>query len=199
MALEFMVPGESLSTWEKFFNHRPCSMTNKVFLALTLLILSPFFLHAQTATSPDKITGQWMAAKNNLIVEVFKSGATYNARIVWFNDSDDPSKPMKVRLDTHNSNPSLRSRHILGMQVVSNLVFDPAAKTWDNGIIYDARTGREWSSYAYMAENGILRVKGYWHFKFLGESMDFHRFTPEPGSSNVTFKRLELEKSMLNN
>lgn len=125
----------------------------------------------------EPITGEWIAAKRNLIVEVYKTGDQYNARILWFNDSDDKTRDMKSRLDKYNQVPALRSRHILGMQVVRNLKYNKRTGMYENGLIYDARTGREWSSYAYLPSLNILRVKGYWHFKFISQSMDFSRLT----------------------
>lgn len=123
----------------------------------------------------EPITGEWIAAKKNLIVLVYKVGNEYNARIMWFNDSDDKTRDMKSRLDKYNQVPALRTRHILGLEVVRNLTYVKRTSTYENGIIYDARTGREWDSYAYLTSANTLRVKGYWHFKFISQTMDFYR------------------------
>ncbi|WP_394767414.1 hypothetical protein [Ferruginibacter sp.] len=37
---------------------------------------------------------------NNLDMEVYNSGNEYRAKIVWFDDSDDKSRPMAERCDT---------------------------------------------------------------------------------------------------
>lgn len=149
--------------------------------AVLLLLLTSAYLPcwAQQGNKAELITGDWMAAKKNLIVQVYRNGAEYDARIRWFNDSDDPREPMAKRQDIHNQQPELRKRTILGLQVVRNLEYNKQTGTWENGIIYDSRTGKEWSSYAYLDDNGILKVKGYWHFKFLCQTMDFYRISPD--------------------
>ncbi|MGZ5210245.1 MAG: DUF2147 domain-containing protein, partial [Kaistella sp.] len=46
---------------------------------------------------------------------------------------------------------------------------------WENGKIYDASSGRLWDSSAYITENGLLKVRGYWRFKWIGKTMDFKK------------------------
>lgn len=126
-----------------------------------------------TEKEADRILGKWMTEQKNLIVEVYKEGIEYKARILWFNDSDDRSRPMDIRTDLRNQNPELRSRKLIGLDVLKLLTYHRESNTWENGVIYDALSGKEWSSYAYLTENGTLRVKGFWHFKFLSKSLDF--------------------------
>ena len=76
-------------------------------------------LHAQNRE--DAITGRWMSSDNNLEVEVYKDNTDFKARVIWFDDSDDKSKPMNERLDEKNNNKALRSRKIIGMEALWNL------------------------------------------------------------------------------
>jgi uncharacterized protein (DUF2147 family) len=125
------------------------------------------------APESDRICGKWVSADKKLIVEVYKSGGAYGARIVWFND--DPSKPMNEWRDKHNPNPALRNRRILGMEILSGLKYDSDSHSWEGGKIYDAQHGRQWDAAGYIDRDGTLKVKGYWHFKLFGRTMDFTR------------------------
>ena len=125
----------------------------------------------------DKIVGKWISEKKNLIVQVYKDDDEFKAKILWFDDRDDPSRPMYTRLDDQNPDPKLRKRKIAGMEVLRNLKYNADDNIWDNGLIYDAISGREWSSYAYFTADGVLKVKGYWHFKFIGQAIAFTRYT----------------------
>src|SRR5665647_3620360 len=78
----------------------------------------------------DAITGKWMSAEDNLEVEVFKTGSEYKARVVWFDDSDDKSKPMNVRCDIKNPHETLRTRKIIGMEVMHGLVYNAGAVSY---------------------------------------------------------------------
>jgi uncharacterized protein (DUF2147 family) len=65
----------------------------------------------------------------------------------------------------------------LGLQVLSRLRYNPKNKRWEHGKIYDPKTGRQWSSVAYLDEDGLLYVKGYWQFEFIGKTMRFRKDT----------------------
>ncbi len=123
----------------------------------------------------DRIIGKWMSEQKNCIVQVYKNGDEFGAKLVWFDDADDKTKPMNTRTDFKNPNVSLRNRKLIGMDVVDNLTYNPASNSWENGLIYDASNGRTWSSVASMTNDGLLKVTGYWHFKFLGKTMVFKR------------------------
>lgn len=145
-----------------------------------LILLSPLMASKAVAqkNNPDRILGKWISEKKNLIVEIYRHEREYKAKILWFSDLDDLDRPACVRTDNQNPDPALRNRKILGMDVLKLLSYNKNTNSWENGVIYDALSGKEWSSYVYMNENGTLRVKGYWHFKFINKSMDFSPVTP---------------------
>lgn len=124
----------------------------------------------------NAILGTWMTfPKRNLVVEVYKDQHEYKARIVWFDDSDDPSKPMNKRQDEKNPDPALRGRKVLGMQVLKDLVYNAETDRWENGKIYDAKSGKIWSSTAWLTKDKTLRVRGFWHFEFIGQNLNFKK------------------------
>jgi uncharacterized protein (DUF2147 family) len=61
------------------------------------------------------------------------------------------------------------------MDVLTGLVYQPATDSWENGMVYDAKHGREWNAAAYINKHGELKVRGYWHFKFIGRTLTFYR------------------------
>jgi len=142
------------------------------FTAVMFFICSSFTLRTPEC---DKICGKWMSAQKNLIVQVYKEGDSFRAKIVWFSDKDDPSRPMDVRTDYKNPDKALQDRKVIGMNVLDGLQYIPKTDSWENGEIYDAMSGHTWSSAAYIAPNGELKVTGYWHFKFIGRTLTFVR------------------------
>lgn len=123
----------------------------------------------------NAIEGKWMSMENNLEVEVFKSGSEYKAIIVWFDDSDDKSQPMNQRRDIKNPNKALRTRKIIGMEIMHGLIFDSGDNEWQDGTIYDSRTGKNWNVKAWINKEGILKVRGYWHFEIFGKTRGLRR------------------------
>lgn len=121
----------------------------------------------------DVICGKWESDEKNLIVEVSKSGVDFKARIIWFKADND--QQMHTCADDNNPDAALRSRKLLGLDVLNGLVYQPYSRSWENGLIYDAKHGRYWNASANISDDGSLKVKGYWHFKFIGKTMTFNR------------------------
>lgn len=152
-------------------------MVKKFLISSVSFFMLSFALNAQSvALEPsDKICGKWQSEKKNCIVQVYRNGDDFKAKLVWFDDSDEPGKPMESRVDYKNPDKSLRTRKLIGMNVLEQLVYKPKTNSWENGMIYDAQTGKKWNSSAYLTSDGALKVTGYWHFKFIGRTMTFHR------------------------
>lgn len=62
-----------------------------------------------------------------------------------------------------------------GMEVLRNLRYYPRHDEWEDGEIYDANTGKEWFSEVWMTRDNLLKVKGYWLFKFISQPKTFKR------------------------
>ncbi len=141
-------------------------------LFTTLLLINS---GAKIDNSPDAILGKWETLQDNLIVDVYKEGHEYKAKVVWFKNSSEKTKPSTAWIDEKNPNKSLRSRKVLGMEVLQHLVWNPNNQKWEKGRIYDSTTGKEWNSSAWLTEDHLLNVRGFWHFEFLGRNMVFKR------------------------
>ncbi|GAB2815373.1 DUF2147 domain-containing protein [Ferruginibacter profundus] len=143
------------------------------FICFFIATLCSFSSYAQK--NPDAIVGQWMSEDNNLKVEVYKDGTQFKAKVLWFDDSDDKNKPWNTRLDEKNPKAALRSRKIAGMEVLSGLTYDEEDDEWVDGVIYDSKSGKEWSSKVWINKNHQLKVRGYWLVSLFGETMTFNK------------------------
>lgn len=123
----------------------------------------------------DAVLGKWETVKENLIVEVYKEHNDYKAKILWFKNTNEKTRPSDTWIDDKNPNAALRHRKILGMQVLQNLVYNPKENRWEGGKIYDCTTGRTWDSSAWISRDGLLKVRGFWHFEFIGQTLVFKR------------------------
>ena len=144
------------------------------FLSFLLLTTNSNKTAIINATADEQICGRWESKEKNLVVQVYKEDNQFKAKIVWFDDGDH-SKQMAYWTDKNNPEPALRTRKILGMNVLEKLIYTPETNSWEDGMIYDAKSGRHWNSSAYIDRSGELKVKGYWHFKFIGKTMTFTR------------------------
>ena len=142
------------------------------YFMLSLFTVLAAFLCSQAQANSDAILGKWITTDDKLIVQVYKQNDDYKAKIIWFKASDNK---MNERLDEKNPDKSLRTRKWIGMDVLRNLHYDAGNKEWTDGIIYDAKHGKEWSSVAWISNDHLLKVKGYWVLKFLSETLTFKK------------------------
>ncbi len=142
-------------------------------LTLLIFFFTSIIVNAQ---NPNAIIGKWLAyPKKNVIIDVFRDHDEFKGKLIWFNDNDDKTKPMNVRLDEKNPDPKLRSRKVIGLEVLNHLYYNPKNKRWENGKIYDAKSGRTWDTSAFITKDSTLEVRGFWHWEIIGENMKFKR------------------------
>ena len=125
-------------------------------------------------TGGDLVIGHWLATDNSVAVTVFKDNGEYRAKGLWFDDRLGSGVPMEKRRDTDNPDQKLRTRKIIGMEILEGLKYDPRTNSWENGRIYDATSGRHWDSSATI-KNDIMKVRGFWKFKWIGKSISFRK------------------------
>jgi len=141
---------------------------------LVLLLLFPIANSAAQSIPPkENICGIWQSSTKNLRIQIYLDHNQYQAKLIWYSDTD--GKPMDYWTDVNNPDPKLRTRKLLGMSILSGLTYDPKTNSWENGMVYDSKHGREWNASAYIGKKDQLHVRGYWHFTFIGKTMDFIR------------------------
>ena len=140
-----------------------------------LVLLFNFLISINCAgqNNCNAILGKWITADHRLIIEVYSQNNDFKAKIIWFEDVNDTI--MYERLDEKNPDKTLRTRKWIGMEVLRNLHYDAENDEWTDGIIYDARHGKEWNSEAWINKDHFLKVKGYWVFTFICETLTFKR------------------------
>lgn len=144
----------------------------KYWVALVLLIST---LKTTAQHNPDAILGRWESVQKNLIVEIYKQDNAFKARIVWFHDADDTITPVEQRLDIKNPNKALRSRKIIGMDVLSGLIYDAKQNRWEKGRIYDSSSGKTWDATVWLIDAGNLNVRGFYLVRLFGKTLSFTR------------------------
>lgn len=144
-----------------------------MFQKILFLFISGIFLNFNAQSKGDQILGDWISTDHSVAVKVFKVNNQYQAKVVWFDEKLGSGKPMESRYDHENPDPNLRTRKIIGMPILSGLQYNPKYNSWENGKIYDASSGRTWDSVIHVAPNGILKVRGFWKFKWIGKTISF--------------------------
>jgi uncharacterized protein (DUF2147 family) len=131
--------------------------------SITLLL---FFVNgfAQTSKSvSDKIIGIYWSPKKDAKIEMYKKGDHYFGRTIW------ASNPRK---DKENPDSKLRTRDLLGLDLLTNFSYDDGAYT--DGHVYDPESGKTYScNISFSGSN--LKVRGYIGISLFGRTETFER------------------------
>ncbi|MFM2225633.1 MAG: hypothetical protein RJA07_1835 [Bacteroidota bacterium] len=115
--------------------------------------------------SADLILGRWINTNKDLIVECFKQGDKYFAKIVWFHVyPNDPNDMVEIPESTW-----------LNTVVMKDFVFD--TNEWNSGTIKNLRNGKTYTAYIQMGCDNSLIVTGYVGFRFLSSTIIFTKYT----------------------
>ncbi len=110
------------------------------------------------ANEGDKILGLWKNGEGTGIVQIYKKGDKYFGKIVWLKVPNNPDGT--PRTDVNNPNESDRKKLIRGLENLRD--FDYVSKnTWENGRIYDPKTGNDYACEMKLVNDNTLEVRGY--------------------------------------
>jgi len=132
-------------------------------LASTLVVLPA----ASAWASP---LGVWLAkgeTSGRGHIQIYKCGAKLCGKLIW---SSNPNAK-----DTKNPNEKLRSRKVVGSDIVWGFVPD-GKNQWDSGRIYDPSTGKTYKSIMRLKGGGkLLHVRGYVGISLIGKTRVWSR------------------------
>jgi uncharacterized protein (DUF2147 family) len=148
-------------------------MTDKVKRAVSVL-LSTFLLLCSFAFAADEeiVFGLWITPEKDCKIEIFKCGIKYCGRIAWLKEplypaDDEGGMAGKPIVDRENPNPDLRSRLLMGLQLMEGFTYI-GKNVWEKGTIYNPDNGKTYKCKMTLASPSRLEVRGYVGIPLLG-------------------------------
>jgi uncharacterized protein (DUF2147 family) len=130
-----------------------------------IFFFASFLVKAQ---SENAILGIWYNTEKTAQVEILKKGSEFIGKIVWLKDPNPGGKPS---VDKENPNPKLKSRPLMGLNLLEGLTY--SSDMWEDGTIYDPKTGKTYSCQVQLKSSQILEVKGYIGFSLIGRTVEW--------------------------
>ena len=128
-------------------------------------------LFSLCAASAQDVLGKWKLEDGSAIVEVYKSGDVFNGKIVWLSEPTEADGSPAV--DDKNPDPKLRTRQVLGLNMLSNL--KKGNGEYSGGSIYDPGNGKTYNC-SMKVEGDVLKVRGSLDKRgLIGRTMDWFR------------------------
>lgn len=109
---------------------------------------------ATPLAAAEPITGRWVTAEKDAVVNIAKCGKALCGTIERFLILPKGGKDQR---DVNNSDPAKRQRRLIGTPILTGLTLD--SQLW-RGQVYDPKTGRTYTSEVRRKDAGTLEVKG---------------------------------------
>jgi uncharacterized protein (DUF2147 family) len=123
---------------------------------LLVLVASWFGATEVHATDPASPIGFWKG--QDATFEMFESGGKLSARIVAL--SEPKTAEGKEKTDIYNPDPKKRNHPIIGLVFISG--FTKKSDTcWENGTVYDPKSGKTYSCFMELQGPDKIKVRGY--------------------------------------
>ena len=138
------------------------------------VILGAIFMFTPlTALFAQDVVGKWKLSDGSAIVEVYQDGGVYNGKIVWLKNPTEADGTPAV--DDNNPDEKLRSRQLIGLNMLSNLAPTDGESEYSGGKIYDPGNGKTYNC-SMKVEGDVLKVRGSLDKRgLLGRTMDWFR------------------------
>src|SRR5690348_719986 len=125
----------------------------RFFLAFTLLL----FLQGMAFAQKFSPLGIWTNEEKEARFEIYKCGDKLCGKIVWLKE---PNRDGRPKTDSNNPNKKLQNQPLMGLVFIKGFEYDGDNK-WENGTIYDPKSGKTYSCYLKMESKDQMEVKGY--------------------------------------
>ncbi|MFT5156616.1 MAG: hypothetical protein ACI9NN_000476 [Bacteroidia bacterium] len=138
-------------------------MKNILLIALAIMFFSSFTsstLHVQSSSAD--VLGVYFNAEKDAKIQIYlASNNKYAGKVLWMSEPKDENSDYKK--DAKNPDEALRTRTRLGLVILENFVFDADDDRWEDGSVYDPKTGKTYSGYMKFEDGNIdqLFLRGY--------------------------------------
>jgi uncharacterized protein (DUF2147 family) len=121
----------------------------------------------------DSVLGLWLNEKKTSKIEIFKKGDKYYGKLAWLKEPNN--KEGKPKLDVHNPDEKLKTKPILGLEILKDFEYDGDLE-WEDGTIYDPRDGETYSCSMEMSDDKKeLEIRGYIGISLFGKTTTWTR------------------------
>lgn len=142
-------------------------VTKKIFgLIFILMFTLPVF-----SQNRDAVLGKWLNVSGEGQIMIYKKGNEYFGKLVWLKSPNDEKGNPK--LDIKNPEISLKTRPVSGLEILKNFSYGDGI--WEDGSIYDPKTGKTYSCKMSMVSSDKLDIRGFVGFSILGRTETWTR------------------------
>ena len=138
----------------------------KILFSLVIAVFTLGNLSAQEFKAED-ILGLWFNEEKDAKVEIYIDNGKYFGKVVWLEEpNEEDGKP---KLDDENPDEELQKRPVMGLLLMTNFDYEGEGE-WENGNIYDPKSGKTYSCYMKLESKEKLKVRGFIGVSWIGRT-----------------------------
>ncbi len=126
---------------------------------LVCLVAENLFAQA----NPEAIVGVWFNEEKDAKIKIYEENDKFFGKIVWHRTGDDVSN-----FDDKNPDPELKKRKKIGLIILENFEFSDGK--WEDGTVYDPKSGKTYDCNIKLEKDGSLYVRGYIGVSLIGRT-----------------------------
>lgn len=132
-----------------------------------MLVFTSVLIFAQS----DPIIGKWQNPSGEGRIEIYKKGEKYFGKLYWLKEPNDAQG--NIKKDVKNPDKSLQSRQVQGLEILTN--FSKDGNVYQDGKIYDPKTGKTYSCKMTLQGTDKLDIRGYVGVSLFGRTESWKR------------------------
>jgi uncharacterized protein (DUF2147 family) len=132
-------------------------MGEKMKVAVGALVLASLVAGSSAGFAQDA-TGTWLNEDKDGIVQITPCGGGLCGKVIWIRDAIDKATG-RPPVDGKNADPALRTRPIMGLQVLSDLKPSSTPNRWE-GRVYSLDDGKSFNARVTMLGANQIKVEG---------------------------------------
>ncbi|MDJ0905319.1 MAG: DUF2147 domain-containing protein [Woeseiaceae bacterium] len=120
------------------------------------------------------VEGRWLTQEQDGWIRISLIGESLEGRIA----GAPPGSPEEREFDDRNPDPSLRTRKLDGLVIMSGFEYDGDGR-WKNGTVYDPNNGKTYRCTITLIDANTLKVRGFVGVSLFGRSATWTRDDPD--------------------
>ena len=140
-------------------------ITMRIQLQATALIFVLMQVNLSCALDHPSAVGVWR--NEDATFEIFENQGKLSGKIIALKEPQ--TREGKEKLDVHNPDPSKRERPIVGLVFMSGFSRKNDAR-WEDGTIYDPKTGNTYSGSMELEGPETIKVRGFIGISLIGRT-----------------------------
>jgi uncharacterized protein (DUF2147 family) len=138
-----------------------------VMLLMLAFLCSSLSLVGQDFKESD-ILGYWLNEEKDGKIEIYKEGDKYFGKLIWLLNPID-EETGQPKLDKHNPDDALKTRPTKGIVLLTDFEYEGDG-LYEEGEIYDPKSGKTYSCYMKLESMDNLKIKGFIGFSWIGRT-----------------------------